>query len=447
MVLGLLRVTLGRSGQHRAARSPRHPMGGRGTHYPGPGKDRAASGTMADSCPLLRSGTLAPVPERRYCRPGCFTMRKRRKFPSSLNSQRWVFVREGLDDFRKGCPPREGLIAPGPKEAFPPMIYHGVLPPPSRKRQNELPKEAALLSRLSWAQRARKAFVEDLEARLALHPLALHPHLEEAMPAQLLLQVLEVLDPERKLEDTWAYCQDPKKRTKEPTKHFKKRSTQVRLGLPKKTPVSHSNQWLYEKKPSKMDVLHEDGLLHENIRKEVSDFCNWATTLGSSNIEEEFILKQFDVGYQSKPTCDVLHVMRLNQIPLELKKSVEINKLQEADFFQKLDHERKHWKPQNPYKPKQVKMRYGAWYLNTNLWKKQRADEPLVDPKVSCKSWDENFKKKVQEQEELLADLHGIDTFKDFILSRGYRMPRCLEKMYIGKKSKCVHNKTPIKLT
>lgn len=67
---------------------------------------------------------------------------------------------------------------------------------------------------------------------------------------------------------------------------------------------------------------------------------------GSSNIEEEFILKQFDVGYQSKPTCDVLHVMRLNQIPLELKKSVEINKLQEADFFQKLDHERKHWKPQ-----------------------------------------------------------------------------------------------------
>uniref|UniRef100_A0A8D2CS17 Protein FAM47E n=1 Tax=Sciurus vulgaris TaxID=55149 RepID=A0A8D2CS17_SCIVU len=126
--------------------------------------------------------------------------------------------------------------------------------------------------------------------------------------------------------------------TKEPTKHFKKRSTQVCLGLPKKTPVSHSNQWLYEEKSSKMDMLHEDGLLHENIGKEVSDFCNWATTL-------------------------------------------------------------------NPYKPKRVKMRYGAWYLNTNLWKKQRADEPLVDPKVSCKSRDENFKKKVQEQVCIYAEI------------------------------------------
>ncbi|XP_034492317.2 protein FAM47E [Marmota flaviventris] len=411
---------------------------------------------MTDCRRLLRSGTLAPVPERRYCGPrykehlssGYFTVHRRLKFPRSLNSQRWVFVGEGLD-FRKGCRPCGGLIAQGPKESFLPMIHHGVPPPPSKKRSNELPKEASLLSRLSWAQRARKAFVEDVEARLALHPLALHPHLEEAMPAQLLLQVLEVLDPERKLEDTWAYCQDTKKGTKEPTKLFKNRSTQVCLRLPKKTPMSHSGQWLYEEKPSKTDVLHEDGpLLHENVRREVSDFCKWATTLGSSNIDEEFILKQFDLGYQSKPPCDVLRVMRLNQVPLELKKSVGLNKLQEADFFQKRDHERTQRKPQNPYKPKPVKMRYGAWYLNTNLWKKQRADEPLVDPRVSSKSQDENFKKKLQDQEEeFLADLHGIDAFKDFILRRGYRMPRFLEKIYIGKKDKCAYNKTLIKLT
>ncbi|XP_040148226.1 protein FAM47E isoform X5 [Ictidomys tridecemlineatus] len=303
---------------------------------------------MTDCRRLLRSGTLAPVPERRYCGPGYkehlpsgyFTVHRRLKFPSSLNSQRWVFVGEGLD-FRKGCRPCGGLMAQGPKESFLPMIHHGVPPLPSKKRPNEL------LSRLSWAQRARKAFVEDVEARLALHPLALHPHLEEAMPAQLLLQVLEVLDPERKLEDTWAYCQDTKKGTKEPTKLSKNHSTQVCLGLPKKTPMSHSGQWLYEEKPSKRDVLHEDGpLLHENVRREVSDFCKWATTLGSSNIDEEFILKQFDLGYQSKPPCDVLRVMRLNQVPLELKKSVGLNKLQEADFFQKRDHERTQRKPQ-----------------------------------------------------------------------------------------------------
>lgn len=43
-------------------------------------------------------------------------------------------------------------------------------------------------------------------------------------------------------------------------------------------------------------------------------------------------------------------------------------------------------------------MRYGAWYLNTKLWRKQREDEPLVDPKVSRKAQDENLKKELQAQ-------------------------------------------------
>lgn len=50
-------------------------------------------------------------------------------------------------------------------------------------------------------------------------------------------------------------------------------------------------------------------------------------------------------------------------------------------------------------------MRYGAWYLNTKLWKKQRADEPLVDPKVSHKGQDENFKKELQEQVCVYAEI------------------------------------------
>uniref|UniRef100_A0A8B9XMS6 Family with sequence similarity 47 member E n=1 Tax=Bos mutus grunniens TaxID=30521 RepID=A0A8B9XMS6_BOSMU len=120
---------------------------------------------------------------------------------------------------------------------------------------------------------------------------------------------------------------------KKPTKLLKKRSTQVYLGLPKKSPVSHPCQWLYEKrKPRETGLLQKDGLLlHENIRQGVSDFCNWATAF-------------------------------------------------------------------KPHKPKWVKMRYGAWYLNPKLWKKQRADEPLVDPKVLHKAQDENFKKELQEQ-------------------------------------------------
>ncbi|XP_045841847.1 protein FAM47E isoform X1 [Meles meles] len=358
-----------------------------------------------------------PLPSQGSTKP-----RHRPPRPPALDGLQWTFEKKGLDDFRKGCPPCEGLLTRGPQEAFLPQIR-----PPARraapnKRQRRWPEGAAPFPGLSPAQRARGAFLADVDAQLSPHPLALYPHLGEDMPVELLLKVLEVLDPGRKLEDTWAYCQGVGKRAKEPAKHLRKLSTQVGPGLPKKTAVSHPGQWLYEeKKPHQTDLLHEDGpLIHENVRRGVRDFCNWATTFGSSDIDEEFILKQFDIDCQSKPSHDVPHMV--NQAPPELKKRVGFKKLQEPQFLQKPDSEQKLQKPQNPHKPKCVKMRYGAWYLNTKLWKKQRADEPLVDPKVSCKAQDENFKRELQEQ-ELLADLHGTTAFKDFILSRGYRMP------------------------
>uniref|UniRef100_A0A8D1NJL5 Protein FAM47E n=1 Tax=Sus scrofa TaxID=9823 RepID=A0A8D1NJL5_PIG len=172
---------------------------------------------------------------------------------------------------------------------------------------------------------------------------------------------------------------------KENTKHLKKRSSQVYLEPLKKTPVSHPHQRLYEeKKPSEIDSLHKMGpLLHEN---------------GSPSIDEEFILKQFDIDSQSKPSYNVLHAVRPNPVPLELKKRMGLNKLQGPQFFQKLDYEQRLQKPQNSHKPKWVKMRYGAWYLNTKLWKKQRADEPLVDPKVLGRAQDENLAKELREQ-------------------------------------------------
>uniref|UniRef100_A0A8C5L1Q1 Family with sequence similarity 47, member E n=1 Tax=Jaculus jaculus TaxID=51337 RepID=A0A8C5L1Q1_JACJA len=349
-----------------------------------------------------------------------FTKHNRMKFPGCLNSQRWVFVREELGDFRKGCQLSQSLV-----EAILPQIHDKGPRPGPEKRQDKLPKEAAWWSKPSAAQRVQNAFPKDVEAQLALHPFTLYPHLEEALLPELLLKVLKVLDPERKLEDTWAYCQDDRKIME---------SMQLK-GKKKKIPVSHSGKWLYEKKPNGMDLLHKDSPpLHENMRKGVSDFCKWATAIGSSYIDEEFICKQFDIDYQSRQSCGVLHVMRLNHVPLELKNGVRLNKLQEKC------NEEPCYFLENPHKPKWVKMRYGAWYLNTSLWKKQRADEPLVDSKVSCKAQEENFKKELQKK-ELLANLHGTAAFKDFILSRGNRIPRFLEKIYAEKRGQSEYRK------
>ncbi|XP_029401065.1 protein FAM47E isoform X2 [Mus pahari] len=180
---------------------------------------------MAECGQRLQPTTLAPrlLRERRNCGwylenlpSKRFIKHNRLPCQGFLNSRHWVFVKE--DDFRKDCPPHQG-----PKDAFLPRIHRGAPSATPEKRQRTLLKGATLLSKLS---EAGKAFLEDVEANAAQHPLALHPQLTEALPAELLLQVLEVLDPERKLEDVWAYCQDTRKPMKEPTKLVEKRSSQ-----------------------------------------------------------------------------------------------------------------------------------------------------------------------------------------------------------------------------
>lgn len=106
--------------------------------------------------------------------------------PFSLSTRGWRFVRKGLDDFRKGCPPCEGPIIQSREEHFLPQIYHRAPRPSSQKRQNKLPKGAALCSKLSPAQQARKAFVEDIEAQLTPHPLAFYLNPEEDMPVEVI---------------------------------------------------------------------------------------------------------------------------------------------------------------------------------------------------------------------------------------------------------------------
>ncbi|KAI2534746.1 FAM47E-STBD1 readthrough, partial [Homo sapiens] len=168
----------------------------------------------------------------------------------------------------------------------------------------------------------------------------------------------------------------------------KKHSTQVYLGPSKKTSVSNAGQWLYEEKPHKMDLLHENGPrpgLHENVCKAVSDFCKWVTTFGISDIDEEFILKQFDIDYETKPSHDALHTMKLNQVPLELKRSVGLSKLQETEFFQKLGYERKLQKPQVCWSLLEVHSR--PYLPGYHQWRLQNSKDCCLLLLLEASSW------------------------------------------------------------
>ncbi|XP_049727455.1 protein FAM47E-like [Elephas maximus indicus] len=410
---------------------------------------------MAHQRRRSRPVALEPMPPGMNCKPWYkdrlpskyFAKSKDRpKFPTSLNSRSWVFVREGLDDFRRGCPPCGEMIIRGPKESCLPVIYPTTPRAAPKSCRKKLSKESALFSKLSPAQIARKAFVEDTEAHLRSHPLASYLDLEDEMPVELLQKVLEVLDPDKKLEDTWAYCQDGRKRTKQPKELLKNRSTKVFLNLPKVTPVPNPDDWLEEIQES-IEDLPEAPPIPENISTAVADFCEWVATFECTGVDEEFVLNKFDLCSDCKPKLGSPKIKDIILVPPEIKYSEGLSKkaqpkfsLPEPDVVKKL-----HDLETTPQK-KHVKMRYGAWYLKPKLWKKLREDEPLLDPNAENEVENAYFRKDRKEY-DILAELYGTIAFKDFILNKGYTMPSLIERVFMKKGWRYDTTKTPTVLS
>uniref|UniRef100_A0A2K6S5X7 Uncharacterized protein n=1 Tax=Saimiri boliviensis boliviensis TaxID=39432 RepID=A0A2K6S5X7_SAIBB len=178
---------------------------------------------MGDQRPQDRPRSPGMDSTPRYCdkRPSkCFAERKHRrvKLPP-IDTENWIFVKEGMDDFRYGCPSPEDMLICRRDDFLLPKISSRSPHADPQSRQKKLLKKAALFSKLSPAQLARKAFVEEVEGQLmAEHALAMVSNVGADMPPDLLRQVLEVLDPKRKLEGAWACCEGSEKATEEPTK-------------------------------------------------------------------------------------------------------------------------------------------------------------------------------------------------------------------------------------
>ncbi|XP_021484256.1 putative protein FAM47D [Meriones unguiculatus] len=342
------------------------------------------------------------------------------KFPKTLDGRRWLFVKKGLDDFRKGCPSCEGMILRGPNEGFLPTISHEVRRG-SRKTQQKWCQNLSSFSSLSRTEKARKTFVERTESNSTQHPLAFWP-LEEAISEDTLLKVLKILDPDRRLEEKWNYCEGRRKSINEPTVAETCSDNEVD-SEPPKFPWSCIYSLLNENKSETQDS--SESLYHRYTPKEVYDFCEWVESLGVMDIDEEFMMKQFDFGYECKQIYNDCAIKRISLLPPELRYCRRLSKVKEIRFsIQESNFERKLRKPQDPYKHTRDKIRYGAWYLKPALWKKLVNDEPLEDPALQSGK---------AEKPDIIEDLYGTIAFKDFIISKGYTMPSILEKLFMRK--------------
>ena len=76
-----------------------------------------------------------------------------------------------------------------------------------------------------------------------------------------------MLDPDRKLEDTWASCENTEKRMESPTKLCEKRPAKVYQELPKKTPVSYPDKVPNEEKRSSPKDLLKSPPCHRKISR------------------------------------------------------------------------------------------------------------------------------------------------------------------------------------
>ncbi|XP_036620681.1 protein FAM47E [Trichosurus vulpecula] len=360
------------------------------------------------------------------------------KFPDALNSQRWIFLKSGMDDFRKGsAPPCKDIIIQQPKEPFFPLIYHkkDLIVQQGQPKAIEV---SELFSRLSPAQKSQREKANKIEYFLAQHPLALYPNLEESLPLELLKQVLKVLDPEKCLEDEWAYCQDGREIKRKPWDGMVKTRECLPLEGPKPPPVKNPYRFFRgEEKIEEEEFSYLPGL-EEHIQRTAKEFCDWVSAFGESDkLDVPRILKLFETSYECPKGYNVLHLMEMNQMPLDLKQGVGLTTLQEMQYvLEGIDHERRMKRTKNPYKPDWVKFKYGAWYLHTKLWKKRRANEPLLDPKMDTSSQYEKLKKNLLEKDATLMDLHGTVAFKEFIERKGYRMPAFLSRLFAKKEDK-----------
>nr|A6NHR8.3 PUTATIVE PSEUDOGENE: RecName: Full=Putative protein FAM47D [Homo sapiens] len=354
---------------------------------------------------------------------------RRLRFPP-MDTQNWVFVKESMDSFHYGCPSPEDMLICRLNEFLLPKISHRGPQADPKSRQKKLLKKVALFSKLLPAQPAWKAFVEEAQL-MAKHPLAMYPNLGEDMPPDLLLQMLKLLDPERKLEKAWAYCEGREKTIKEPTKPE-----------PPKAPVSHHfleppkirasclKELLQEDTPSTTECV-SDSLQHRYTSRKMHDF-KWARDMG---VDEESIRNLFDFTPKWRATYEDQQIKKIKEWVSELQYRIKLDEMDEVESSQEKDWDRKLQMAPNSYTAQCVKMRYGVWYLKPKLGKKLRSDQPLIDPKLLLEKPDEP---------DILDDLYGPIAFKDFILSKGYEMPGIIERLCARKGWTYDSVKTPV---
>lgn len=357
-----------------------------------------------------------------------------------LVASSWTFIKDGLDDFRDGKPPiiDSSIIIKGNKGIKPSLFGSNSFDDhkPKQRIKKDLNRKDIVYSKCAPNQQKRKDRVAFVERNLLNHPLALYPHIENAVPPGLFEDIIDLLDPSLALNDDIQYPEEdpPTHPTPISTVEQHLESKEDLDYLPREA-CSGYNKAMKSKRVQtnkNISVVEEEANTKAGrkvnppqatkIENVTNEFCGWVRDLGGdrNNIEEATINNLFASGYDTKPTLSVpVHVVELTNVPPELRADAHLSSIDDNPLQD--DTEKK------AYTPSWVKVKYGAWYLDPKSWKVRQANEPLEDPKeVEGKLLSES-RKKSKELDKVLSSLHGAKSFRTFIETRGARNPEFLE--------------------
>ncbi|XP_077157242.1 protein FAM47E isoform X2 [Paroedura picta] len=349
---------------------------------------------------------------------------KKERYSDALNTQRWRFLKSGLDDFRNGCPlPSDHIIIHGKKGPVP-VILRSQNMDPSQMMPYKLwephGRKDISFSKLSASQKTRRDYIAQAERCLAEHPLALYSHLEESVSPEIFRDIVRLLDPE--MHKSRSLRVHPRSKATLPNL-----PDMVEEGLKPERRLSSADQFWKPKTRNPYMLLTNKELaareeasrigyvppLDENIKQITKDFCDWVNDLGGEryNIDEATLMKLFNTRYETKATSSTpIKIVELYHVPAELKLCLGRPPSQ-ATYKRSTT---------TLSEPKWEKIRYGAWYLNPKKWKKQKGKEKQAVPDIL-----QHFlnTRKYGKKDEEAKPLHGIFAFDEFLESKGYRKP------------------------
>lgn len=394
-----------------------------------------------------------------------------------LDAKQWVFIKDGLDDFRDGLPPPHNDVILKPSKGPAPII----------KDDNWTFKESVLspANRLSLHQRcyskklplaqAKRDYIENIINDLSQHPLALYSHLEDALPPDLFDEILDILDPEineqnsdamvdSQLQMSSGYSKqnnnrDVHKECKKLEEEQMKYYAENREEMDRQKQAGRNNyKWLLKKEEQKVKAKGPDQeqmkaqAIDDHIKRVTEDYCNWVKSVnkppegapgdqkpgGEHNIDPTTITSLFASGYETKPPLSVpINVVDMTNIPNELRSTAYIPEQASKELSEKNIYR------DEEQSKKDKNTRYGAWYLPKEHWRLMGASEKLTDPKKVKDTENKESKKKTEEINLKLAPLYGAKAFKDYIkTSNPKRVPKLIEELDIYDKDsggKCLN--------